>query len=109
MLVGSGTQPKTYVALCTLDGREVLFARGKEQTEIMQRVRWHAPEFVGKRVFLRVVDQDKRQPWDQQNEPDHKYAFDKRLGIRKPKFRLDRRQELADYRYLHKGFRFSDP
>ena len=58
MLVGSGTQPKTYVALCTLDGREVLFARGKEQTEIMQRVTWHAPELVGKRVFLRVVDQE---------------------------------------------------
>ena len=39
MLVGSGTQPGTYVALCTLDGKEVLVARGKDQTEVMQRVR----------------------------------------------------------------------
>ena len=29
MLVGSGTQPGTYVALCTLDGKQVLVARGK--------------------------------------------------------------------------------
>jgi hypothetical protein len=58
MLVGSGTQAKAYVALCTLDGKEVLVARGKEQTEIMQRVAWHAPELVGKRVFLRVVDRE---------------------------------------------------
>src|SRR5512137_1764812 len=46
MLVGSGTQPGTYVALCTLDGQEVLLARGKAQTEIMQRVLWNAPQLV---------------------------------------------------------------
>ena len=58
MLVGSGTQAKAYVALCTLDGKEVLVARGKAETEIMQRVTWHAPELVSKRVFLRVVDRE---------------------------------------------------
>jgi len=58
MLIGSGTQPGTYVALCTLDGREVLMGRGKDQTEVMQRVRWDAPQLVGKKVFLRVVDRE---------------------------------------------------
>ena len=58
MLVGSGTQPGTYVALCTLDGKEVLVARGKDQTEVMQRVRWDAPQLVGQKVFLRVVDRE---------------------------------------------------
>ena len=58
MLVGSGTQPGTYVALCTLDGQEVLVARGKDQTEVMQRVRWDATQWVGQKVFLRVVDRE---------------------------------------------------
>ncbi len=60
LLVGSGTQPGTYVALCTLDGREVLVARGKDQTEVMQRVAWDASPWVGQPVFLRVVDRETR-------------------------------------------------
>lgn len=60
MLAGSGTQPGTYVALCTIDGKEVLVARGKDQTEVMQRVRWDAPQLVGQKVFLRVVDRETR-------------------------------------------------
>ncbi len=58
MLVGSGTQQHTYIALCTLDGQEVLLARGKPMTEVMQRVEWNAPQLVGQRVFLRVVDRE---------------------------------------------------
>jgi len=60
MLVGSGTQPGAYVALCTLDGQEVLVARGKDQTEVMQRVHWNAPQLVGHKLFLRVVDRETR-------------------------------------------------
>lgn len=58
MLIGSGTQARTYVALCTLDGREVLIGRGKAETEVMQRVTWQAPQLVGQKVFLRVVDRE---------------------------------------------------
>jgi len=58
MLVGSGTQQGTYVALCTLDGSEVLKARGKAGTEAMQRVEWHAPQLVGKKVYLKMVDRE---------------------------------------------------
>lgn len=58
LLVGSGTQNGTYVALCTLDGKEILLARGKADTEVMQRVRWEAPQLVGQKVFLRVVDRE---------------------------------------------------
>ena len=54
-LVGGGNAENVYVALCTLDGKEVLKARGK-QTEIMERVQWQAPELVGKSVYLRIVD-----------------------------------------------------
>jgi len=54
-LVGGGQADNVYVALCTLDGKEVLKTRGR-QTEIMQRIDWSAPEWVGQRVFLRVMD-----------------------------------------------------
>jgi len=55
LLVGGGSHPDTYVALCTLDGQEVLQARGAN-TEVMQRIQWNVPPLVGQRVFLRVVD-----------------------------------------------------
>ncbi len=54
-LVGGGQAENVYVALCTLDGKEVFRTRGR-QTEIMQRMEWTAPQLVGQRVFLRVVD-----------------------------------------------------
>ena len=55
-IVGGGAHRNTYAALCTAeDGQEQLQARGKN-TETMQTVRWTAPELVGKRVFLRIVD-----------------------------------------------------
>ena len=54
-LVGGGQSETVYVALCTLAGREVLKARGR-QTEIMHRVEWSAPQIVGQKVFLRIVD-----------------------------------------------------
>lgn len=58
MRIGSGTHPGSYVALCTLDGKEVLVARGKAGTEIMQPAAWQAPDLVGTQVFLRVVDRE---------------------------------------------------
>ena len=54
-LVGGGQAENVYVALCTLDGKEILKTRGR-QTEIMQRVEWSAPQLVGQQVFLRIVD-----------------------------------------------------
>jgi hypothetical protein len=58
MLIGAGVQKGTYVALCTLDGAEVLKARGKAATEAMQRVEWHAPRLVGRKVYLKMVDRE---------------------------------------------------
>ena len=55
LLVGGGGHADTYVALCTVDGEEVLFGRGKN-TETLQRVTWDASQLVGKAVFLRIVD-----------------------------------------------------
>jgi len=54
-LVGGGRSPQSYVALCTLDGTEVLRVHGRD-TEIMRRVTWDQRELVGKAVFLRLVD-----------------------------------------------------
>ena len=54
-LVGGGSHPETYVALCTEDGKEVLTARGR-RSEIMRRVVWRAEELVGKRVYVKIVD-----------------------------------------------------
>ncbi len=55
MLVGGGRHSDTYVALCTLDGREALKAQGRND-EVLQRVEWDAAAWVGQRVFLRIVD-----------------------------------------------------
>lgn len=55
LLVGGGSHPETYVALCTLEGDEVRQARGVND-ETMQRVTWRVPELVGTLVFVRVVD-----------------------------------------------------
>jgi len=57
-LIGGGTEQNTYVALCTAEDRmEVLKANG-DRNEIMQRVIWDASEFVGKKVFMTIVDKE---------------------------------------------------
>ena len=55
LLVGGGNHADTYLALCTLDGRQVLQTR-PEKAGAIERVEWNTPELVGKRVFLRIVD-----------------------------------------------------
>ena len=55
LLICGGDYPDAYVALCTLDGKEVRHARGR-RTEVMHRVTWQVPELVGRPVFLRIVD-----------------------------------------------------
>ena len=54
-LVGGGSHPDTYVALCTDDGKEVLKASGKD-SQVMQRVTWDLSGLVGRKVYLRIVD-----------------------------------------------------
>jgi len=54
-LIGGGQHPDTYVAICTLDGKEQMQAHGKGGEE-MSRVQWNLPQLVGKKVFLRVFD-----------------------------------------------------
>jgi hypothetical protein len=54
-LVGGGQAENVYLALCTLDGKEVVKTRG-QQTEIMRPVQWSVPQLVGQAVFLRIVD-----------------------------------------------------
>jgi len=54
-LIGGGSHPDTYVALCTLDGKEQAQARGK-MSEVMSRAQWNLPQLVGQPVFLRVFD-----------------------------------------------------
>ena len=54
-LLGGGKSPETYLALCTLDGREVLKVSGRD-SEQMDRVQWKADSLVGQPVFLRIVD-----------------------------------------------------
>ncbi|MCX6877206.1 MAG: hypothetical protein NTW21_25860 [Verrucomicrobia bacterium] len=54
-LIGGGSHADTYVALCTLDGKEQAQARGK-LSEVMTREQWNLPQLVGQNVFLRVFD-----------------------------------------------------
>jgi len=58
MLVGGGRHNNTYVALCTIDGREVYHAKGGPNGE-MQKVEWDIPQVVGKQVYLKVVDHNR--------------------------------------------------
>ncbi len=60
-LVGGGDGPQTYVALCTVDGKEVMRAGGKNRP-VMRRVNWDVSPYVGQRVCLRIVDR-KRRVW----------------------------------------------
>ncbi len=56
-LVGGGGGMNTYVALCTLDGREHQRASG-QNSEYFHRVVWDVPELVGHDVYVRIVDQN---------------------------------------------------
>ena len=55
--VGGGERPATYVALCTEDGKEVQFARGVND-QVMQEARWDLSPYAGKKMFIKVVDQE---------------------------------------------------
>lgn len=53
--VGGGSGKETYVALCLADGSELQKARGiNDQT--MQTVKWDLTAYVGKKLFVKVVD-----------------------------------------------------
>ncbi|NOZ23188.1 MAG: hypothetical protein GXP25_19110 [Planctomycetes bacterium] len=54
-LVGGGKHPTTYVALCALDGKELLRASGSNAQK-MRKVTWDVNPFAGKKVFLKLVD-----------------------------------------------------
>ena len=53
--VGGGGGQATYVALCTADGHEVLYARGIAD-QVMQRAEWDLTPYAGKKMFIRIVD-----------------------------------------------------
>ena len=55
LLVGGGKHSDTYIALCTLDGKEVKYARGNNIQD-MQKIEWNVKDLVGKKVFLRMLD-----------------------------------------------------
>ncbi|MEO1527038.1 MAG: sulfatase-like hydrolase/transferase [Planctomycetota bacterium] len=53
--VGGGSRAETYVALCKMDGTELLKAHGvNDQT--MQAVAWDLTPFAAQKLFLKVVD-----------------------------------------------------
>lgn len=55
MKVGGGKGAEVYVAVCTVDGKEVAHARGADsQTMVLRSL--NLPELVGKPVFFRVSD-----------------------------------------------------
>ena len=53
--IGGGSGPKTYAALCTDDGRELLSARGID-SQVMQRVTWSLEPYVGQTLHIKLVD-----------------------------------------------------
>jgi arylsulfatase len=55
LLVGGGNDARTYVALCTAEGKEVLRSGGP-RGPYFRRVTWDVTPWIGKVVFLRIVD-----------------------------------------------------
>ena len=54
-LQSGGNHADTYIALCTLDGKEHVQSRGKN-SEVMTRIQWSLPNLLGQKVFFRIVD-----------------------------------------------------
>ena len=54
--VGGGSGQSTYAALCTADGKEVLFARGVND-QVMQEATWDLSPYIDKKMFIKIVDQ----------------------------------------------------
>jgi hypothetical protein len=54
-LQSGGSHVDTYIALCTLDGKEHIQSRGKN-SEVMTRIKWSLPNLLGQKVFFRIVD-----------------------------------------------------
>ncbi len=60
-LVGGGDSDQTYVALCTLSGKQLMQAGGTN-SPVMRRVRWDVSRYVGQTLLLRIVDR-KQKSW----------------------------------------------
>ena len=58
LLIGGGRPQNSYVALCTLDGEEVRIGRGVDGLEQLTPVEWDVAEYVGQRMFVRLVDRE---------------------------------------------------
>ena len=58
LMVGGGSGPDTYVALCAPDGRELRTASGAN-AEAMTRVEWDVAEYAGKTAYLALIDNAK--------------------------------------------------
>jgi uncharacterized protein (DUF608 family) len=60
LLVGGGNQPRTcYVALCRWrDDAELITETGRNAERMTRRI-WDVSQFVGERVYLKVVDNEK--------------------------------------------------
>lgn len=53
--IGGGHGQSTYAALCIANGQEVAFARGINN-QTMQKAEWDLDRYVGKKMFIKVVD-----------------------------------------------------
>lgn len=53
--VGGGDGKSTYAALCTTDGKELLFARGIND-QVMQEAEWDLTPYTGQKMFIKIVD-----------------------------------------------------
>lgn len=53
--IGGGSGQSTYAALCTVDGKEVQFARGIND-QVMQITAWDLAPYVGQKMYIKVVD-----------------------------------------------------
>jgi fructan beta-fructosidase len=61
LMVGGDNNPKVYVALVDQSDARVLFKAGGDGTDTYQTVEWDASQYLGKQVYLEVIDQSPQQ------------------------------------------------
>ncbi|MBI9016808.1 MAG: hypothetical protein JEZ07_06045 [Phycisphaerae bacterium] len=58
LIIGGGNSNATYAAICdAITGKEYARCAGLNK-ELMRTIQWHVPELLGKKVFVKLVDEN---------------------------------------------------
>lgn len=82
-LVGGGNHPETRVEVVRQENDEVVFSSSGKNSEAMERVHVDLSKLVGRKIFLRLVDQHSG-PWGHVNFDDFQFHEGPPLAAKRP-------------------------